>query len=526
VRPDDLLHTLNEHKPHIVHFSGHGSQSGEIILVDLVNGERVPKPVSPAAIKALFQALKDNVQVVLLNACFSRAQAEAIKDVIDCVIGMTSAIGDSAAIVFAASFYRAIGFGRAVRDAFEQGKVALMLEGIPEENTPELLCRPGIDPAMVFLIRPYPHQSRQHEIVSPRELPSPTRPMHFVTNLEYLDFVRSSGHRRPCCWNPSEPYFPYDQVDVPVTGISWADAVAYCDWAGGCLPGADASKLPIGNITDIGEWCDAGNEWQKQVCDPHTSRAIDLVNRETPRKTVGFRCVPVRPVPPRKWIYIDGGLCCLGADVTKFRHLADIYRLPLALRRPILGRQARSYNVPGFRMSATCVMNEEYYEFTQATGNNWPCHWDAKWLGRSKRPFPARLASQPVVNVSAEDAQAYCIWSRTRLPTWFEWERAASGPTRQPYPWGVEYSPERCNSIESGRGSLASVDEYPLGNSLEGVGQLCGNVAEWVVGPEGQFELRGGSYLVSCELWGLAYAFRQAESGFYAPDVGFRIVID
>jgi hypothetical protein len=34
VRPDDLLQLLNEHKPHIVHFSGHGSPTGEIVLVD------------------------------------------------------------------------------------------------------------------------------------------------------------------------------------------------------------------------------------------------------------------------------------------------------------------------------------------------------------------------------------------------------------------------------------------------------------------------------------------------------------
>ncbi len=149
IRPDDLLQTLNEQHPHIVHFSGHGSSDGEIILTD---DNQTSKPVSVAAIKALFNTLKDNVRVVLLNACYSRIQAEAIKDVIDCVIGMNSAIGDKAAIIFAASFYRAIGFGRSVKEAFEQGKVALMLEGIPEETTPELLCKSGIDPSTVFLI--------------------------------------------------------------------------------------------------------------------------------------------------------------------------------------------------------------------------------------------------------------------------------------------------------------------------------------------------------------------------------------
>jgi hypothetical protein len=89
--------------------------------------------------------------VVVLNACFSRPQAEAIVEVIDCAIGMNKAIGDEAAIVFAAAFYQSIGFGRSVEEAFESGKAALMLEGIPEESTPELLVRKGVDPSAIFL---------------------------------------------------------------------------------------------------------------------------------------------------------------------------------------------------------------------------------------------------------------------------------------------------------------------------------------------------------------------------------------
>ncbi|MCW3097184.1 MAG: hypothetical protein JWL77_2802 [Chthonomonadaceae bacterium] len=150
VRPDDLLQALNEHKPHIVHFSGHGSPTEEIILLD---NNREPKPVSKAALESLFHTLKDNVQVVMFNACFSKPQADAITQTIDCAIGMNKAIGDHAAIVFAASFYRAIGFGRSVQEAFEQGKTALLLEGIQEDQTPELLVKTGVDAARVILIR-------------------------------------------------------------------------------------------------------------------------------------------------------------------------------------------------------------------------------------------------------------------------------------------------------------------------------------------------------------------------------------
>jgi hypothetical protein len=143
VRPDDLLQYLNQYKPQIVHFSGHGSDAGEIILVDN-NGNS--KPVSPQALKALFSTLRDNIQIVVLNACYSRIQGKAISEVIDYVVGMNSAIGDKAAIVFAASFYRALGFDRTVKEAFDQAIAALLLEGIPEEGTPELLVKNDVSP--------------------------------------------------------------------------------------------------------------------------------------------------------------------------------------------------------------------------------------------------------------------------------------------------------------------------------------------------------------------------------------------
>ncbi|MCI5158241.1 MAG: CHAT domain-containing protein [Candidatus Electrothrix sp. AUS1_2] len=150
VRADDLLQALLENKPHIVHFSGHGSETGEILVAD-DNGNS--KPISQAALTHLFKTLRDNIRVVLLNACFSSTQAEAITSTIDCAIGMNKEIGDIAAIVFAASFYRAIGFGKSVRDAFELGKAALLIEGITEENTPELLLRNGVNASEITLIQ-------------------------------------------------------------------------------------------------------------------------------------------------------------------------------------------------------------------------------------------------------------------------------------------------------------------------------------------------------------------------------------
>ncbi|MEM6402651.1 MAG: CHAT domain-containing protein [Cyanobacteria bacterium P01_D01_bin.116] len=141
VRPDDLLQYLNQHTPQIVHFSGHGSAQGEIILVDN-NGSA--KPVSSSALKALFTTLKDNIKIVVLNACYSQIQGKAINEVIDYVVGMNAAIGDEAATIFAASFYRALGFNRTIQEAFDQAITALLLEGIPEDQTPKLLIKEGV----------------------------------------------------------------------------------------------------------------------------------------------------------------------------------------------------------------------------------------------------------------------------------------------------------------------------------------------------------------------------------------------
>jgi CHAT domain-containing protein len=150
IRPDDLLQLLNQHQPHIVHFSGHGSSEG----LSLVGDDGRARLVTTRALKRLFTTLKDNVRLVVLNACYSREQAQALVETIDCVIGMKESIQDDAAIAFASSFYRAIGFGRSIQEAFEQGITSLSLEEIPEEDIPDLLVKEGVDANKLVLIAP------------------------------------------------------------------------------------------------------------------------------------------------------------------------------------------------------------------------------------------------------------------------------------------------------------------------------------------------------------------------------------
>jgi hypothetical protein len=177
VSPGDLQELLLQHKPQVVHFSGHGATANPIsspplspstAVRDLIPDEErqaaqlvlmgdrgEPQPVSQEALVTLFKLLKDDIRLVVLNACYTKPEAEAIVQVIDCCIGMNSAIGDEAAIGFSVAFYRALGFGRSLQTAFELGKNELQLRGIRQDQTPELHFRRGdVDPAKVVLVDP------------------------------------------------------------------------------------------------------------------------------------------------------------------------------------------------------------------------------------------------------------------------------------------------------------------------------------------------------------------------------------
>ena len=120
VRARDIAGALLDAKPHIVHFSGHGTADGSLQFED-VSGRS--HPVKPAALAKLFEQFSTHVRCVLLNACYSDAQAKAIVAHIPHVIGMDRAIGDAAAIAFATGFYQALGAGTGVEEAYRLGCV-------------------------------------------------------------------------------------------------------------------------------------------------------------------------------------------------------------------------------------------------------------------------------------------------------------------------------------------------------------------------------------------------------------------
>src|SRR5947209_7652570 len=139
-RPRDVLNKILDKKPQIVHFAGHGMETGELCLED---DQGNVQPVSPEALAALFKLVTGFVKCVVINTCFSETQAKAIAEHIPFVIGMNKAIGDKAAVEFATGFYTSLGADPSIENiekAFDFGRVSIQLSGIPAEHlTPVLI---------------------------------------------------------------------------------------------------------------------------------------------------------------------------------------------------------------------------------------------------------------------------------------------------------------------------------------------------------------------------------------------------
>jgi hypothetical protein len=134
VRTRDFYRAILEHQPQIVHFSGHGVGADGIVLEDETGQQAL---VGEEALSRLFKlfAVK-GVECVVLNACYSEVQANAISQYIKYVVGMNRSIGDKAAVAFAVAFYDALAAGEEVEFAYDLG--CSQLVGLGEDKTPVL----------------------------------------------------------------------------------------------------------------------------------------------------------------------------------------------------------------------------------------------------------------------------------------------------------------------------------------------------------------------------------------------------
>jgi formylglycine-generating enzyme required for sulfatase activity len=143
----------------------------------------------------------------------------------------------------------------------------------------------------------------------------------------------------------------------------------------------------------------------------------------------------------------------------------------------------------------------------------------------------------PMNCVRWEQAVAYCAWRGLRLPTHFEWEKAARAHDGRLYPWGDE--PAHCElavmaetegATGCGTGTTAEVGSRPDGASPYGVLDMAGNVSEWTGDPARMREhvvllrAQGGSFLDSASdvVSHRVRAQTTAQPHRIAVDLGFR----
>lgn len=217
-------------------------------------------------------------------------------------------------------------------------------------------------------------------------------------------------------------------------------------------------------------------------------------------------------------------------------------------------------HLPDYFIARYPVTVQQFYTFVEETDYNW----------KSNSQSQSEL-NHPVVDVSWNDALAYCDWLTMRLRDWkktpkslaillgkggrialpseAEWEKAARGTDGSRYPWGDDPDPNRGNYFDTGLPATSAVGSFPRGASPYGVQECSGNVWEWTssLWKEDRYPyleeasawtqretlksnrralrvIRGGSFAdgagsVRCALRGKLYA------GSVNDVIGFRIVL-
>ncbi|MFI9616934.1 CHAT domain-containing protein [Streptomyces sp. NPDC052023] len=150
---EHLLTGLMRFRPHVVHFSGHGSK--ELLFFERDIDERhYGAAVTAKAFARTLAAVDEPPRLVVLNSCASAPQAAKLIDTVPFAIGMSDSIEDMDAITYAAGFYAALCEGQSLRGANAVGKAAIELEGLTDHDLPTLFHAPHLDPGTTYLVRP------------------------------------------------------------------------------------------------------------------------------------------------------------------------------------------------------------------------------------------------------------------------------------------------------------------------------------------------------------------------------------
>lgn len=138
----------------------------------------------------------------------------------------------------------------------------------------------------------------------------------------------------------------------------------------------------------------------------------------------------------------------------------------------------RMVEVEPYWISRTPITNRVWLKFIEESGYHNPSysylrHW------RGGRPRLEQL-DHPVVFLSFEDLEHFCLFYQAAIPSEEQWEKAARGLHGQTWPWGDDPpSRELCNFLGANVHGTTQVASYPDASSPFGLYDCAGNVWEW-----------------------------------------------
>ena len=175
-----------------------------------------------------------------------------------------------------------------------------------------------------------------------------------------------------------------------------------------------------------------------------------------------------------EFLFVPAGPFSMGTDIDRVPSVVS--RFP-DVQTAWIQKEAPRHEVdlPDYYISRTPITNAVWAQYVREAGLVPPVTWG------ERRPSP----NHPVCGVAYEEAEAFCRWLSQisghgiDLPTEAQWEKAARSTDSREWPWGDQFSPQKCNTREGGYGGTTSVERFPEGASPYGVLDLAGNVEEW-----------------------------------------------
>ncbi len=149
VRADDVSYLLQHHRPQVLHFSGEGTADSGILLRC---GDGGLAPIETTGLLRLAESVCPQLQLVVLNSCWSSNLARELAAACGCAVGITAELPDTTTIAFATELYQALAFGQSVGGAVRTAGAALELHGLYRPELVRVVARDGVDPDHEFVI--------------------------------------------------------------------------------------------------------------------------------------------------------------------------------------------------------------------------------------------------------------------------------------------------------------------------------------------------------------------------------------